>query len=446
MKKRFITMLLFSFLFLSSFLINSPAKLSAQSTNEINNVVKLSWDSGFVGELQVTNTGTEPIEEWKLQFDFSGEITGLWCGSITSHEDNHYVVSCMDWNNVINPGETVTVGFVTSTTDNSDGITNISLTDIIDELNQQDLEWQNYSNYLDYQAYQKSFADFFITFYSKFESANPHRIGYQLIEKNPVSKFTSSTYQNVTIPTSDGLSLKGLFFPVENPKGTLVVAHGRATNMHWTIQNVQFLIDNGYQVLLYNARFWNYYNTPEAYAPASYGCDIKDVKSAADYLKTRTDVDASKIGVYGFSAGANKAIVAGGLYDEFKVLVVDGASCFPFFTENDGVYSSMLPPNWFDVRDSIIDLFTQKYNITEDEMKQYDYDIRMDSLTKPVILLQGMNDPYVSLAETQKFYNMADGPKEMYTFENAAHCDAVFTADKDAYETAVISFLDNYLQ
>ncbi|WP_154673435.1 hypothetical protein [Pseudobacteroides cellulosolvens] len=45
--------------------------------------------------------------------------------------------------------------------------------------------------------------------------------------------------------------------------------HGYGSTALWESAKLKYLIDNGYQILSYNARYWNYYKTPEKYIELS---------------------------------------------------------------------------------------------------------------------------------------------------------------------------------
>ncbi|MGB0438465.1 MAG: Calx-beta domain-containing protein, partial [Mycobacterium sp.] len=36
------------------------------------------WGSGFNGDVTVTNTGTQALPDWQVEFDFDGDISSIW--------------------------------------------------------------------------------------------------------------------------------------------------------------------------------------------------------------------------------------------------------------------------------------------------------------------------------------------------------------------------------
>ncbi len=92
------------------------------------------WGSGFTGTITVTNNTEETIEDWVLEFDFDNEITSIWDGEITAHDDVHYVVHNTQYNKDINAGESITVGFVVNEGNSANLIFNVALYSYSDQL------------------------------------------------------------------------------------------------------------------------------------------------------------------------------------------------------------------------------------------------------------------------------------------------------------------------
>lgn len=53
--------------------------------------------------------------------------------------------------------------------------------------------------------------------------------------------------------------------------------------------------------------------------------------------------------------------------------------------------------------------------------------------------------PGLSVSEVDALYDAAIGPKEKCIFENSDHCNAMYTEDKEEYESSVLNFLETYL-
>lgn len=70
------------------------------------------WDAGFTGNIVINNISNKVIEDWVLEFDCENKFTNIWNAILVSQEGDHYVLQNAEHNGDINPGESVTIGFV----------------------------------------------------------------------------------------------------------------------------------------------------------------------------------------------------------------------------------------------------------------------------------------------------------------------------------------------
>ncbi|MFM7291181.1 MAG: glycosyl hydrolase family 18 protein [Planctomycetia bacterium] len=85
------------------------------------------WGTGFNGDVTVTNNGTTTLTDWAVTFDFDGQISSLWNGSITSHVGSKYAVKSAGWNGTLVPGASATFGFGASPGGASATLRNLTL-------------------------------------------------------------------------------------------------------------------------------------------------------------------------------------------------------------------------------------------------------------------------------------------------------------------------------
>lgn len=81
---------------------------------EIEYNIISSWDNNQHISITITNTGEQNIENWKLYYDFNGDINSIWNAVV---EVDHYglqYIKCMDYNSVIMPNSSVTFGYLIS--------------------------------------------------------------------------------------------------------------------------------------------------------------------------------------------------------------------------------------------------------------------------------------------------------------------------------------------
>ena len=78
---------------------------------EVDYAVSDDWETGFVGEIGILNKSSESFKDWCITFDWENDIGSIWNAEIISHEENHYVISCEEYNRMIEAGQRVQFGF-----------------------------------------------------------------------------------------------------------------------------------------------------------------------------------------------------------------------------------------------------------------------------------------------------------------------------------------------
>lgn len=69
------------------------------------------WGSGLNGDITLKNTGATAASNWQVSFNFPGQISSIWNGTIVSHVGNRYTVSAASWNSTIPAGGSADIGF-----------------------------------------------------------------------------------------------------------------------------------------------------------------------------------------------------------------------------------------------------------------------------------------------------------------------------------------------
>ncbi|MFF1955089.1 cellulose binding domain-containing protein, partial [Kitasatospora herbaricolor] len=72
-----------------------------------------TWDGGYTGQYLVTNPAGSAIDDWTLSFDLpaGASISSLWNAGFTA-SGQHITVKPESWNKHLDPGKTLSVGFV----------------------------------------------------------------------------------------------------------------------------------------------------------------------------------------------------------------------------------------------------------------------------------------------------------------------------------------------
>lgn len=149
-------------------------------------------------------------------------------------------------------------------------------------------------------------------------------------------------YEDLHFPARDGLRLSGWFIPRKRavqrgPATTVILVHGWPWNRLGSIneniatdipgsvpvdmlQMSHALHTAGFNVFMFDLRN---HGQSAAGGPVTFGLlEANDLLGAIDYLAERKDIEAERLGVVGFSAGANTILYALPHTDRIKAAVV----------------------------------------------------------------------------------------------------------------------------
>lgn len=91
----------------------------------VESVVTNVWDSGYTGEIRLTNTGNTVFEDWHLTLQSEDKITNIWIGTLTDLGNGMYEIKNPDHAQNLQPGETIVIGY------QAEGTTQDSLTAVM---------------------------------------------------------------------------------------------------------------------------------------------------------------------------------------------------------------------------------------------------------------------------------------------------------------------------
>lgn len=81
---------------------------------EVRYGISSIWNNGYIGNVYITNTGKETIENWELSYQSVDQYTNIWNGTIEYRSAKYYNIKNAGHNQNIKPGETVSYGFQAS--------------------------------------------------------------------------------------------------------------------------------------------------------------------------------------------------------------------------------------------------------------------------------------------------------------------------------------------
>ena len=245
--------------------------------------------------------------------------------------------------------------------------------------------------------------------------------------------------QDVYVTAKDGLKLHGYWIPAEEPRGTILLAHGYRSTI---------LVDFGLAFAFYHALGMNILVPHQRAHAQSEGRYItfgvkesEDMKCWIDY-HNKTYGNIQMI-LSGLSMGASTVLYLAdqNLPQNVKCIIADCGFTSPKDIL-DKVYRSVVhlpsgPSLW------AADLFARVFagfSLTEKDTRDV-----LKKAKLPVLMIHGLSDDFVPSDMTRQGYDSCFGAKEILLVEGAGHGTS-FLVDKQTYITRVVAFLEKYLE
>lgn len=219
---------------------------------------------------------------------------------------------------------------------------------------------------------------------------------FPLAQKPPPAAGILLGAEEVSFATADGLTLEAWFRPGPPGAATVIVFNGNAGDRSHRAPLGAALADEGFGVLLTDYR--GYAGHPGT--PSEEGLQ-KDARAALAYLRSRSEVDASRIAYFGESLGAAVAVELAVEHPPFALVLRS-----PFASLED---LARLHYPWFPAGP----LLVERYGSIE----------RIARVRAPLLVIAGTRDGIVPLEHSRRLFDAAGEPKRFVAIEGADHND-----------------------
>ena len=255
----------------------------------------------------------------------------------------------------------------------------------------------------------------------------------------------------VRYPSFDGLEIPAILYKphgasADQPVPALVLVHGGPGGQTTTGYSamIQHLVNHGYAVLGANNRGSSGYGKTFFHMDdRRHGEeDLQDIVHGRKYLESLDWVDGERVGVIGGSYGGY--MVAAALAFEPEVFDVG----IDIFGVTNWVRTlESIPPWWADFKEALYDEMGDPATDAE-RHRRISPLFHADSIVKPLLVVQGANDPRVLQVESDELVAAVQAnevPVEYLVFPDEGHG---FTkkSNRIAASNAYVTFLDAYLK
>jgi uncharacterized protein len=129
-------------------------------------------------------------------------------------------------------------------------------------------------------------------------------------------------YKLVQLTTQDKIRLACWYMPSRN-RAAIIVLHGEGGNRLAMLSHIKMFTKAGYGVLTCDRRA----HGESTGNNRSWGwLEVDDVGTMLTYVQQQSDVDPSRIGIFGFSMGAQIALRSAAQFNTLRAIVADGAT------------------------------------------------------------------------------------------------------------------------
>ncbi len=234
-------------------------------------------------------------------------------------------------------------------------------------------------------------------------------------------------YRKIELTAEDGVKLAGWYAPPRN-SAVILLAHGYGVARPADL--FAMLARNGYGVVAWDFRA----HGESGGALCSFGYyETRDVKAALDFARQQPGV--KHVGALGQSMGAATVIRAAAQWQAIEAVVADSA-----YPSVDAMLARAvpIPP----LRPFVRFFAERETGVSIHAMRPVDDIARLSP--RPVLIIQGAQDPLVPPASAQALYNAAGEPRFLWIGAGMGHVQMVSDMAEE-YERRVMEFFDRYL-
>jgi pimeloyl-ACP methyl ester carboxylesterase len=261
--------------------------------------------------------------------------------------------------------------------------------------------------------------------YGAYHATHPTRVP---VLRSPAS--LGMAYEDVAIPTADGVTLRGWYIPSRN--GAAIIAlHGSDANRAQLLWHAQALSEKGYGVLLFDLRAHG--ESDGTVFPVTDASP--DVTAAVAYLRSRKEIDPERIGAVGLSLGAEVILQAAAEDASLKALVADGASTnriddlLPLPPQYRLMY--VAAPMWW-MADRMAELMSG--------VPARPLIVLVGKIApRPILFISSNQEP--ELFMNRRLYELAGPTAQLWELPDTGHVGGIF-AHPEEYKQHMLSFFD----
>jgi fermentation-respiration switch protein FrsA (DUF1100 family) len=245
-------------------------------------------------------------------------------------------------------------------------------------------------------------------------------------------------YEDVCFTSRDGVPLRGWFIPGKNARGTVILCHGHAGSMDPDVIYVPWFHEAGFNVLMFDFRA----HGRSGGERVSFGVfERQDLLGAVDYLGKR---GITETGVLGFSMGGAVGIATAAQSESIRAVASDGG----FARLESAVVGWALKrtnlPQRLALALARLVILVAGWRLGA-RLSEADPIRWIGQIApRPVLLVHGDRDVYVSVEDVEALYAASGEPRELWRVPEAGH-RKIHEVRPAEYRERIVRFFERHL-
>jgi uncharacterized protein len=244
-------------------------------------------------------------------------------------------------------------------------------------------------------------------------------------------------FEEVSFQSGDGLKLGGWYIPAMNSDRTIIFCAGANGSIDPDVIYAPWFHAAHFNVLMFD---WRAHGRSEGSITTLGYHERYDLIAAVEFAKSK---GATQIGVLGFSMGGAVALSTAAVTPSIEAVAIDGAFVHVLSAVAGGLIERGLA-DWLAY--SLARLFLVMTNLRLGiNLFEIDPVRWIDRIApRPLLLIYGDRDPYVSKSEIDQLVDRANEPKEIWRVAEAAHRN-IHVLRPEEYRIRLVQFFDQNL-
>ena len=245
-------------------------------------------------------------------------------------------------------------------------------------------------------------------------------------------------YQDVCFTSRDGITLRGWFIPGAAARCAVIFCHGHGGSMDPDVIYAPWLHQAGFSVLMFDFRA---HGRSDGERVSMGYLERQDLLGAVDFLRQR---GIDRLGVLGFSMGGAVAMSTAPHSEAIRAVISDGG-----FARLENAllgWSSRRRnlPSWLTLPLTRLVIAVAGWRLGG-RLPEADPIRWVGRIApRPLLLIHGDRDVYVTVKDVQALYQAAGEPKELWRVAEAEH-RRVDRVRPDEYRERVVGFFRRHL-